>query len=106
MLRAHSEYRERRMAGKRRWTFLSSHGSVLVEVARDPDALVRDIAARVGLTDRQAYRVLADLRAEGYLLGERVGSRIHYRVDETRPLRHSALAHRKVGELLAVLAAE
>jgi DNA-binding IclR family transcriptional regulator len=94
------------MAGKRRWTFLSSHGSLLVEVARDPDAIVRDLAERVGLTDRQTHRVLADLRNEGYLVGERVGSRIHYRIDTNRPLRHSTQAHRKVGELLAVLAAD
>ena len=46
------------------WTFLTSHASVLLEVARAPDATVREIAKRSDLTERQAHRVLADLVAD------------------------------------------
>jgi DNA-binding IclR family transcriptional regulator len=92
------------MTGKRHWTLISSHGAVLIEVARDPDLPVREIAGRVGLTDRHAYRMLADLCDEGYLVRERVGAKNHYRVDPKRPMRHPALADRQVGELLHALA--
>jgi predicted DNA-binding transcriptional regulator YafY len=91
------------MAGKRAWTLISSHGAVLIEVARNPDLPVRELAGRVGLTDRHAYRMLADLCDEGYLVRERVGIRNHYRVDPKRPMRHPALADRRVGELLLAL---
>ncbi|HET7129207.1 MAG TPA: helix-turn-helix domain-containing protein [Gaiellaceae bacterium] len=85
------------------WTFLTSHGSVLLEVAREPDATVREIAERAGLTERQAHRVLADLVASGYLQRQRMGRRNHYRVDEALPMRHPSVADRRVGELLEAL---
>jgi len=85
------------------WTFLTSHGFVLLEVARAPNATVREIAEQVGLTERQAHRVLADLVEGGFVQRQRVGRRNHYRVDETVPLRHPLLAHHRVGELLAAL---
>lgn len=85
------------------WTFLTSHASVLIEVAREPDATVRQIADRAGLTERQAHRVLADLVAGGYLQRERVGRRNHYRVDDARPMRHPSVSDRRVGELLQAL---
>jgi DNA-binding MarR family transcriptional regulator len=91
------------MAERPDWTFLTSHASVLIEVAREPDATVREIADRAGLTERQAHRVLADLVDGGYLHRERVGRRNHYRVDDERPMRHPSVAHRRVGELLEAL---
>jgi DNA-binding MarR family transcriptional regulator len=93
------------MTGKRQWTLISSHGAVLIEVARDPDLAVREIAGRVGLTDRHAYRMLADLCDEGYLVRERVDGRSRYRVDLERRLRRPTMADRRVGELLLALTA-
>jgi DNA-binding IclR family transcriptional regulator len=77
---------------------------MLVEVARTPDATVRELAERATLTERQAHRVLSDLVEEGYLVRERVGRRNHYRVNESRPMRHPSLASHRIGELLGVLA--
>jgi DNA-binding transcriptional ArsR family regulator len=85
------------------WTFLTSHASVLLEVSREPDATVREIAERAGLTERQAHRVLADLVDGGYLQRERVGRRNRYRVDRARPMRHPSVSDRRVGELLEAL---
>ena len=85
------------------WTFLTSHGSVLLEVARAPDATVREIAAKAGLTERQAHRVLADLVEGGYIQRQRQGRRNHYRVNESLPLRRPSFADRRVGELLDAL---
>jgi hypothetical protein len=34
------------------WTLLTGHGHVLVEIARNPDARIRDISPIVDLTER------------------------------------------------------
>ena len=78
-------------------------GAVLIEVAREPDLPVREIAGRVGLTDRHAYRMLADL-GRGLSRARAVGAKLHYRVDPKPPMGHPALADRRVGELLLALA--
>ena len=83
---------------------MTSHGIVLIEVFRSPEATVREISERAGLTERQAHRILGDLVAEGYVARERVGRRNRYRINETRRMRHPALAAHRIGELLAALA--
>ena len=91
------------MAERPAWTFLTSHGSVLLEVAQAPDATVREIAERSELTERQAHRVLADLVEGGYIERHRHGRRNHYRVDDSQPLRRPGVADRRVAELLQAL---
>jgi len=86
-----------------KWNFITSHGMVLVQVAREPHATVREIAERAGLTERQAHRVLADLEAEGYIARERVGRRNRYSVNAERPMNHPSVSGRAVGRLLAAL---
>jgi DNA-binding IclR family transcriptional regulator len=86
------------------WAFLTSHGVMLVEVTRTPEATVRELAERSSLTERQAHRVLNDLVDEGYVSRERVGRRNRYRVNESRPMRRASYAAHEVGELLRVLA--
>jgi DNA-binding MarR family transcriptional regulator len=85
------------------WTFLTSHASVLLEVARSPDATVREIADRADLTERQAHRVLSDLVDSGYVQRERHGRRNRYRVNDALPMRRTSVADRRVGELLEAL---
>lgn len=89
---------------ERRWAFVTSHAVVLIEVARDPAATVRELAERSKLTERQTHRVLADLVDEGYLARERVGRRNRYRINGGQPLRHPTVAEHHIGELLAALA--
>ncbi|HEU5372789.1 MAG TPA: helix-turn-helix domain-containing protein [Gaiellaceae bacterium] len=91
------------MPERPRWTFLTSHASMIIEVSRAPDATVRELAVRSDLTERQAHRVLADLVEAGYVERRRVGRRNHYRVNEEQPLRRSSVADRRVGELLSAL---
>ncbi len=92
------------MRDERAWAFITSHGIVLIEVARTPNATVREIAERANLTERQAHRVLADLVAEQYLVRERIGRRNSYRINDSRPMRHPTVADRRVSTLLDVLA--
>jgi DNA-binding MarR family transcriptional regulator len=87
----------------RNWAFVTSHGVILIEVARAPDATVRELAERAQLTERQTHRVLGNLVEEGYVVRERVGRRNRYRINEDARMRHPAIASHRIGELLAVL---
>jgi len=89
---------------RRPWAFVTSHGIVLIEVARNPNATVRELATRAALTERQAHRVLADLVEEGYVTRQRIGRRNSYRIQPSQRMRHPALQEHHVGELLDALA--
>ena len=87
------------------WTLLTGHGHVLVEIARNPDARIRDISAVVGLTERTVQVIVADLEAAGYLTRTRTGRRTRYTVNHDSLFRHPAQEGHRVGPFLTVLAA-
>ena len=87
------------------WTLLTGHGRVLVEIARNPHARIRDISPVVDLTERTVQAIVTDLEAAGYLTRTRVGRRNRYTVNPDRPFRHSAQDGLQVGPLLDVLTA-
>lgn len=82
------------------WTFLTNHGHVLLLLAREPELRLRDLAERVGITERSAQKIVADLETAGYVAKTRVGRRNVYRVDPTLHFRHPLEADHAVGELL------
>jgi predicted ArsR family transcriptional regulator len=85
------------------WTFLTNHAHVLVCIAEEPDIRGRDIASRVGITERAAQAIVADLVADGYLTRTREGRRNRYRIHPEAPLRHPLESEHSVGELLVAL---
>ena len=87
------------------WTLLTGHGRVLVEVAGNPEARIRDISSVVGLTERTVQAIVADLEAAGYLIRTRTGRRTHYTVNPDSQFRHSAQKGMRVGPLLTLLTA-
>jgi hypothetical protein len=87
------------------WTLLTGHGHVLVEIARNPDARIRDISPAVDLTERTVQAIVADLEAAGYLTRTRIGRRTRYTVNPDSPFRHSAQDGLRVGPLLDQLTA-
>jgi DNA-binding MarR family transcriptional regulator len=86
----------------RGWTFLSNHGHVLVAVHESPDARLRDLAARIGISERAVQLILADLEEAGYVVKERTGRRNHYTVTQGLHLRHPAERDSSVDDLLAI----
>ncbi len=86
------------------WTFLTNHGHVLVCIAEDPGIRGRDIATRVGITERAAQSIIADLVAGGYITRTRVGRRNRYEIHSDLPLRHPVEGGHSVGDLLVSLA--
>lgn len=85
------------------WTFLTNHGHVLITLATDPELRIRDVAARVGITERAAQRILHDLVEAGYVEREKHGRRNSYQLALDRPLRHPLESRHTVGELIHVL---
>jgi predicted transcriptional regulator of viral defense system len=84
------------------WTFLSNHGHVLLSIDQEPGIRLRDVADRVGITERAVQRIVTDLEQAGYLSRAREGRRNHYSVHADRPLRHPVVAHRDVSFLLGL----
>lgn len=82
------------------WRFVTNHTQVLLCIARDSDVRLRDIAEMVGITERAAQRIVADLAEAGYVRIERVGRRNRYSVERTSAMRHEAQAGHEIGELL------
>jgi DNA-binding MarR family transcriptional regulator len=85
------------------WTLLTGHGHVLVEIARDPEARIRDISTAAGLTERTVQAIVADLETAGYLTRTRTGRRTRYTVNHDSLFRHSAQEGLRIGPFLALL---
>lgn len=82
------------------WTFLTNHAHVLFCIAQDSDVRLRDVAARVGITERAVQRIVTDLEGEGYLQVSKEGRRNRYKVNFDLPLRHPMERHRSVKALI------
>ena len=89
------------MAG---WSFLSKHGRVLLCIAHDPGARLRDIAATVGMTERSACGIVTDLAAAGYAVNRKDGRRNRYLIQAHLPPHEPASQQLAIGEVLALLA--
>jgi DNA-binding MarR family transcriptional regulator len=87
----------------RSWTFVTNHAAVLLCLASDPEIRMRDIADRVGITERAAQRIVADLVAEGYVTRRRVGRRNVYEVEPARSMRHRLARHQQVGAFVELM---
>ena len=87
----------------RTWTFLTNHAQVLLCLAETPDIRLRDVAGRVGITERATQRILAELVEAGYVQSERIGRRNRYTVDRQHAMRHSAQLGYEIGALLEAL---
>lgn len=86
-----------------RWTFLTNHGHVFLCIAADPSIRLKDVAQKVGITERSAQRIVNELTAEGYVSQSKVGRRNEYVVHPDLPLRHPLERESEVGTLLQIL---
>ncbi|MFN8017581.1 MAG: winged helix-turn-helix domain-containing protein [Acidimicrobiales bacterium] len=88
---------------KRSWTFLTNHAHVLLCIAEDPGVRGRDIAERVGITERSAQSIIADLVEGGYITRTKIGRRNHYEIHDEAHLRHPMESHNEVNALLHLI---
>ena len=85
------------------WSLLTNHAWVLLCIAHDPGVRLRDIAVRVGVTERTAYGIVTDLTEAGYVVKHKDGRRNRYRIETHLPLPEATARERTVGEVLALL---
>ena len=69
-----------------RWSFLTSHARVLLCIAHDPAARLRDVAASLGITERSAHGIVTDLAEVGYVIKQKGGRRNRYQVQARLPV--------------------
>jgi hypothetical protein len=86
------------------WGFLTNHARVLLCLAHDPGARLRDIAASLGITERSAYGIVTDLTAAGYVVKHKDGRRNRYQIQAHLPLPQPASQEPAIGDVLALLA--
>ena len=85
------------------WAFLTNYGQVLLCIALDPESRLKDVAAKVGITERATQRIIADLLAAGYLSSQKRGRRNYYKINRTLPFRHPVERHNQIGQLLRLV---
>ena len=86
------------------WTFFSNYGHVLVCLARNNEARLRDVALEVGITERAVQKIVRDMQDAGFLTVSKQGRRNRYRLNKRKSLRHSLESQCNVGKLLALVA--
>ena len=73
---------------------------MLLLLAKEPEVRLRDVAERVGITERAVQRIVADLEQSRYIERVRTGRRNRYKVHPEMPLRHPIEAHRRIASLI------
>lgn len=82
------------------WSFLTNHARALLFVAEDPNSRLRDIAEAVGVTERTAFSIVADLTKAGYVAKVKDGRRNTYHVQTHLPVRDPIGREAAIGDLL------
>jgi len=83
-------------------SLFTSHGLVLITIAKNPDMTAREISNDIGLTERTTHKIIVDLEDAGYITRIKVGRQNKYRIHPTVPLRDE-ITDASLGELLATL---
>jgi DNA-binding MarR family transcriptional regulator len=63
------------------WGFFTNHLIILLCVAREPSATVREIAVRVEMTERAVLAILSEMDEDGIIRRTREGRRNSYEID-------------------------
>lgn len=88
------------MSERSSWHFLTNHSHTLLCISEDPDIMVRELAQRVGITERAVMRIIGELDDAGIIERTREGRRNHYTIHPDRQLRHPVESHCTVGDLI------
>ena len=86
------------------WSFLTNHARVLLCIARDPGVRLRDAAAELGITERSAHAIVADLTTAGYVVKHKHGRRNRYQIRAHLRLPERVTQQPAIGDVLALLA--
>lgn len=85
------------------WTFFSNHGHVMIAIGCFPHLTYREIALNVGITERAAQKIVADLLQNDFLTIEKVGRNNHYHVNHKKNLKHPIELSCEIGEIIQLI---
>jgi DNA-binding transcriptional ArsR family regulator len=85
------------------WTFFSNNAHVLVCLTQTPQPTTREIAIKVGITERAVQRIVMRLVEAGVLTVMKDGRRNRYELDLDQQLRHPLESHKTIGEFLRLI---
>src|SRR5262245_1576022 len=88
------------MPAKPNWTLVTSHGLVLVHLARFPEASMKETAEAIELTERSVNDIIQDLKSAGLIRASRTGRRNRYEIDAEACFRHRTLRSVPIAALL------
>jgi len=86
-----------------RWTFITKHGVVLSIIANNPIITGLELANELGVTERAARKLIAELYENGYIDKKKEGRRIRYSINPDQPLRQDIHSDIPVGNLLVTM---
>jgi hypothetical protein len=84
------------------WGFLTNHARVLLCIAHDPGARLRDIAASLDITERSACGIVTGLTAGGCGVKQKDGRRNRYQIQAHLPPPETTSQQPAIGEVLAL----
>jgi predicted transcriptional regulator len=85
------------------WTLLTNHGHVLVLLSLNPELTVRDLAAKIGITERAASRIISELQNDGFIQVGKQGRRNTYRIDANKYFRHPIEEKCQIRSLITII---
>ncbi len=85
------------------WTFFTNHGHILFIIALNPKLPVREIAIKVGITERATLKLISDLVADEIVTIEKDGRNNVYSVNLDKHLRHDIEKECTVGEIIKTI---
>ena len=88
------------------WTFFSNNAHVLVCLTQTPQPTTREIAIRVGITERAVQRIVTKLIKANIVKIKKEGRRNRYELDLNQRLRHPLESHKTIGEFLRLMNSE
>ena len=88
---------------RKNWTFLSNSAHVLICLAQRPPPTTREMAIRIGITERTVQRIVSELITAGIVNISKTGRRNRYTIDPGQHLRHALVSHKTVGEFISLM---
>jgi len=85
------------------WTVFTNHAHVMILLSQDPKMVLREVALKIGITERAVQKIVADLQESGFIVKEKKGRANHYKLIFDKPLRHPIEAHKKVKEVIELI---
>lgn len=82
---------------------MTNHAHVLILLAQNPDHVLREVAAAVGITERAVQRIVAELEEDGYIHRSKEGRKNTYAIDLSKPLRHRIESHCTIGDIVELI---